>query len=131
MDRLLEALTEQVLPHFGVGDVLEDGRLDVGGNVVGAVEGGADVVLCASNPLSTQDDIAASLVKDYGIPVYAVKGEETKRYYSHIYAALDHSPHITMDDGADLVSAIHKEPDKYRRHIVLQRHPDLSRFLLT
>ncbi len=79
--------------------------------------GGADVVLIASNPLSTQDDIAATLVKDCGISVFAVKGEDTKRYYSHIYAALDHNPHITMDDGADLVSAIHKNPEKYLRNI--------------
>ena len=71
--------------------------------------GGAAVSLCASNPLSTQDDVAASLVKDYGIPVYAVKGEDTKRYYKHLNAVLDTHPHITMDDGADLVSLIHKE----------------------
>ena len=70
--------------------------------------GGADVVLCASNPLSTQDDVAASLVKDYGIPVFAIKGEDNKTYYQHLIAALDHKPTITMDDGADLVSAIHK-----------------------
>ncbi|HTL70696.1 MAG TPA: adenosylhomocysteinase [Candidatus Eisenbacteria bacterium] len=79
--------------------------------------GGADVLLVASNPLSTQDDVAASLVKDHGIAVMAVKGEDNKRYYRHIYAALDHRPHITMDDGADLVSAIHKEPAKYKRDI--------------
>lgn len=71
--------------------------------------GGADVVLCASNPLSTQDDVAASLVKDYGIPVFAIKGEDNKTYYKHLLSALDHKPTITMDDGADLVSAIHKE----------------------
>jgi adenosylhomocysteinase len=70
--------------------------------------GGADVVLCASNPLSTQDDVAASLVANYEIPVYAVKGEDNNTYYEHIKAALDHKPHITMDDGADLVSVIHK-----------------------
>jgi adenosylhomocysteinase len=69
-------------------------------------DGGADVVLCASNPLSTQDDVAASLVKDYGIPTYAIKGENKKTYYSHIVAALDHQPQITMDDGADLVTMI-------------------------
>jgi adenosylhomocysteinase len=80
--------------------------------------GGADLALVASNPLSTQDDVAASLVKDYGIPTYAVRGEDNKRYYSHIYAALDHRPHITMDDGADIVSAIHKEPHKYKRDII-------------
>ena len=67
---------------------------------------GADVYLCASNPLSTQDDVAASLVKDYGIPVYAIKGENNKTYYSHISAVLDTKPQITMDDGADLVTMI-------------------------
>lgn len=70
--------------------------------------GGAEVVLCASNPLSTQDDVAASLVTNYEIPVYAIKGEDNSTYYDHIRAALDHQPHITMDDGADLVSTIHK-----------------------
>ncbi len=71
--------------------------------------GGADVVLCASNPLSTQDDVAASLVKDYEIPVFAIKGEDETTYYNHIKAALDHRPKITMDDGADLVSVLHTE----------------------
>jgi len=70
--------------------------------------GGADVVLCASNPLSTQDDVAAALVEEDGIPVYARRGEDTERYYAHIRAALDHRPHITLDDGADLVSELHK-----------------------
>ena len=69
--------------------------------------GGADVVLCASNPLSTQDDVAASLVQHDRVPVYAVKGEDHKTYYSHLRAALDHKPVITMDDGADLVSLLH------------------------
>ncbi len=68
---------------------------------------GADVVLCASNPLSTQDDVAASLVKDYEIPVFAIKGEDNDTYYSHIKSALAHFPMITMDDGADLVSSLH------------------------
>jgi adenosylhomocysteinase len=71
--------------------------------------GGADLVVCASNPLSTQDDVAASLVKNYGIPTYAIKGEDRDTYYSHIMAALDHRPQITMDDGADLVSVLHAE----------------------
>jgi adenosylhomocysteinase len=70
--------------------------------------GGADVVLCASNPLSTQDDVAASLVVHDEIPVYAIKGEDNDTYYDHIKAGLDFKPHITMDDGADLVSTIHK-----------------------
>lgn len=68
--------------------------------------GGADIVLCASNPLSTQDDVAASLVKDYGIPVFARHGVDTKGYYKHITGALSHKPNITMDDGADLVTEI-------------------------
>jgi adenosylhomocysteinase len=75
-------------------------------------DGGAEAVLCASNPLSTQDDVAASLVRDYNIPVYAIKGEDNDTYYSHIMSALDHKPHITMDDGADLVSiALTKRTD--------------------
>jgi len=71
--------------------------------------GGAQVVLCASNPLSTQDDVAAALVVYEKIPVFAIKGEDRRTYYSHLRAALDHTPVITMDDGADLVSVIHKE----------------------
>ncbi len=71
--------------------------------------GGAEVYLCASNPLSTQDDVAASLVVDDGIPVFAITGEDNETYYSHIKAVLDAEPQITMDDGADLVSTLHKE----------------------
>ena len=71
--------------------------------------GGADIVVCASNPLSTQDDVAASLATHFEIPVYAVKGEDNPTYYKHIHSALDHRPHFTMDDGADLVSTLHKE----------------------
>jgi len=71
--------------------------------------GGADVVITASNPLSTQDDVAAALVNQYEIPVFAIKGESNATYYKHLTAALDHKPHITMDDGADLVSVIHKD----------------------
>jgi adenosylhomocysteinase len=75
-------------------------------------DGGADVVLCASNPLSTQDDVAACLVKDYGIPTFAIKGEDNATYYTHISAALEHQPQITMDDGADLVTTlVTKRPD--------------------
>jgi len=70
-------------------------------------DGGADVALCASNPLSTQDDVAASLVRDYNIPTFAIKFEDNDSYYSHIMAALDHKPQITMDDGADLVGVLH------------------------
>jgi len=71
--------------------------------------GGADLVLTASNPLSTQDDVAAALVNIYEIPTFAIKGENNVTYYKHIQAALDHAPHVTMDDGADLVSTLHKE----------------------
>ena len=71
--------------------------------------GGADLVLTASNPLSTQDDVAAALVSYYEVPTFAIKGEDNVTYYKHINAALEHSPHITMDDGADLVSTLHKE----------------------
>ncbi len=71
--------------------------------------GGADVVLTASNPLSTQDDVAASLVSHDEIPVYAIKGEDNATYYKNLNAALDHKPHMTMDDGADLVSTLHKD----------------------
>jgi adenosylhomocysteinase len=69
--------------------------------------GGADVVLCSSNPLSTQDDVAASLVAHHGIPTFAIKGEDRASYYRHIGAALDHNPQVTMDDGADLVNELH------------------------
>lgn len=69
--------------------------------------GGADVFLCASNPLSTQDDVAASLVKDYGISVFAIKGEDNETYYKHINSVLDNKPQVSMDDGADLISTVH------------------------
>ncbi len=72
-------------------------------------EGGADLVVCASNPLSTQDETAAALVQEYGIPTYAIKGEDNATYYRHINAALDHAPNVTMDDGADLVGILHRE----------------------
>ncbi len=80
--------------------------------------GGADLVLCASNPLSTQDDVSAALVKEYGIPVYAVKGENEKTYYEHIRAAIEHTPQVTMDDGADLVSAIHNDYPQVVKSVV-------------
>ena len=75
--------------------------------VIALKAGGADVVLCSSNPLSTQDDVAASLVVHHEIPVYAIKGEDRDSYYAHIAAALDHRPQVTMDDGADLVNELH------------------------
>jgi adenosylhomocysteinase len=71
--------------------------------------GGADVVLCASNPLSTQDDVAAALVEEYGISVYAIRGEDNDTYYSHIEAAVDRRPQLTMDDGADVIGVLHKD----------------------
>lgn len=80
--------------------------------------GGAEIALCASNPLSTQDDIAASLVEDYGISVFAIRGEDRDTYYDHINSALSISPHVTMDDGADLVSSVHKNPEKYGKDII-------------
>jgi adenosylhomocysteinase len=79
---------------------------------------GAQVVVCASNPLSTQDDIAASLVKHYGIPTFAIKGEDNKTYYKHINIVLDIKPQITMDDGADLVSTIHRKRQDLVRDVL-------------
>ncbi len=81
-------------------------------------EGGAQVSLCASNPLSTQDDVASALAKNHGINVYSVKGENRQTYYRHILNALEIGPHITMDDGADLVSTIHQKERKYLREIL-------------
>jgi adenosylhomocysteinase len=78
-------------------------------------DGGADVVLCASNPLSTQDEVAACLAKEYNIPTFAIKGEDNATYYAHINAAIDHHPQITLDDGADLVSTL------------LTKHPELAK----
>src|SRR5512136_2026714 len=80
--------------------------------------GGAQLALCASNPLSTQDDVAAYLVKELNIPVFAIKGEDGKTYYTHIRKALAHFPNLTMDDGADLVSSLH--------FIVLKKWKELS-----
>ncbi len=81
-------------------------------------KGGADVYLCASNPLSTQDDVAAALVKYFDIPVFAIKGEDRDTYYSHLNAVLDHSPNITMDDGADLVSLLHSKRQELASNII-------------
>ncbi len=80
--------------------------------------GGADLVLCASNPLSTQDDVAAALVNDYGIAVYAITGEDNKTYYEHIRAAIEHGPVVTMDDGADLVSNINSDYPEIAKNII-------------
>ena len=81
-------------------------------------EGGADLVLCASNPLSTQDDVAAALVSEYGIPTFSIKGEDNETYYQHLSAALDHKPQYTMDDGADLVSMLHKDRSELLAHVL-------------
>jgi len=80
--------------------------------------GGADLVLCASNPLSTQDDVAASLVKDFGIKVYAITGEDRRTYYEHIQAACRHRPSVTMDDGADLVNSLHADMREFADSVV-------------
>jgi len=80
--------------------------------------GGADLVLCASNPLSTQDDVAASLVKHFGLKVYSIRGEGHKTYYEHIAAACRHRPSVTMDDGADLVNALHGKFSRYASDII-------------
>ena len=80
-------------------------------------EGGADLVLCASNPLSTQDDVAAALV-EYSMPTFAIKGEDNQTYYQHIISALEHNPHLTVDDGADLVSTAHREKTQLLTNII-------------
>ncbi len=80
--------------------------------------GGAEVALCASNPLSTQDEVAASIAQDFKIPVFAIKGEDNKTYYKHINQALDHDPRITMDDGADLISTLHSERKEQSKNII-------------
>ena len=80
--------------------------------------GGAEPALCASNPLSTQDDVAASLVKDFGIPVYARRGESVKVFYDHLNAVIDNKPHVTMDDGADLVNTLHSKRKKAAANII-------------
>ena len=81
-------------------------------------DGGADVALCASNPLSTQDDVAAALVEEFGIPTFAIKGEDNETYYGHIRSALDQKPNITMDDGADLVAVLHSERTELLPNVV-------------
>lgn len=86
--------------------------------VITLVHGGAKVVLCASNPLSTNDSVASSLVKDFGIPVYAIKGEDNATYYKHLNAALDFKPNLTMDDGADLVGILHSKRTDLLKNVV-------------
>lgn len=91
---------------------------ETGNLMIALKEGGADVSLCASNPLSTQDDVAAFLVKHHSIAVYAIKGEDTETYYEHISKVLKNEPHITMDDGADLVSTLHKGKEDLLSNII-------------
>ncbi len=107
----------------GVGDLFGENRPFDGLRIAGCMhvttetanlmialqQGGADVVLCASNPLSTQDDVAAALVSHFEIPVFAIKGEDNETYHRHVQTVLDHKPHIVMDDGADVASSLHKE----------------------
>ena len=81
-------------------------------------EGGADLTLCASNPLSTQDDVAAALVQEYGIPTFSIKGEDDKTYYEHINSALDAEPQVTLDDGADLVTILHRQRDQLLGNLI-------------
>ncbi len=115
-DRQMQVLA-QIRERFAERRPLEDQRLAAclhvtteTANLMRTLKaGGAEVALCASNPLSTQDDTAASLVEDYGIPVFAIRGEDRDTYYRHLNAVLDMKPTITMDDGADLVSTIHSE----------------------
>jgi adenosylhomocysteinase len=112
-----KAVLRQIQQRFAAEKPLKGVRLSAclhvtteTGNLARAlVAGGADLVLVASNPLSTQDDVAAALVTYDEIPVYAIKGEDNATYYEHIHAALDHKPHMTMDDGADVVGVMHKE----------------------
>jgi adenosylhomocysteinase len=80
--------------------------------------GGADVYLCGSNPLSTQDDVASALVHEYGIPTFAIKGEDHKTYYSHILSCIEAEPHITMDDGCDLVTVLHTKKKEYLKGVI-------------
>jgi adenosylhomocysteinase len=81
-------------------------------------DGGADIALCASNPLSTQDDVAAALVREYGISVFAIKGEDNDTYYKHIDSVLAHKPQLTMDDGADVVARLHKDRTDLLEHVI-------------
>ncbi|TSC87498.1 MAG: adenosylhomocysteinase [Microgenomates group bacterium Gr01-1014_7] len=81
-------------------------------------EGGANLALCASNPLSTQDDVAASLVSDFGIPVFAIHGEDKETYYKHLNQVLDFNPQVTMDDGADLVTLLHTERKDQLKEVI-------------
>ena len=89
--------------------------------------GGADIRLCASNPLSTQDDVAAALVQHDGIAVFAIKGEDNKTYYRHIQSAIEHQPQVTMDDGADVVSILHSKRKDLLKHVMVELGRDDNR----
>ena len=89
--------------------------------------GGADVVLCASNPLSTQDDVAAALVDEYDIAVFAIKGEDNDTYYEHIEAAVDHKPQMTMDDGADVIGVLHSHRREQLGDVIARHRGDDDR----
>ena len=89
--------------------------------------GGADVVLCASNPLSTQDDVAAALVDEFDISVFAIKGEDNDTYYQHIEAAVDHKPQLTMDDGADVIGVLHSHRREQLGDIIARHRGDDDR----
>ena len=113
---VLQAIRKQFIKHQPLAGIRVAACLHVTTETANLMitlrDGGANIVVCASNPLSTQDDVAASLVKDYGIPTYAIKGEDNDSYYQHIGAALDHKPQVTMDDGCDLVHMLHtKRPE--------------------
>ncbi len=124
-DRFMPVL-RQVRERFGAEEPLDGVRVSAclhvtteTANLMRTLRaGGAEVVLCASNPLSTQDDVAAYLVEEAGVRVHAVRGEDNERYYEHIKAALAHRPHVTMDDGADLVGSLHM--------LAMERYDDLS-----
>ena len=110
-------VTEQIRERFSKERPLEGVRIsgclhitsETANLAIALKNGGAAVVLCASNPLSTQDDVAAALMSEYSIPTFAIKGEDNETYYRHINAALEHGPNITLDDGADLVTILHKD----------------------
>ncbi len=91
---------------------------ETGNLMIALKKGGAEIALAASNPLSTQDEVAAALVKHDNVPVFAIKGEDNKSYYKHINQALDQKPQITMDDGADLVSTLHSQGKNLLKHVI-------------
>lgn len=112
-----EFLKERPLKGFTIGACLHV-TSETANLVIALKAGGANVALCASNPLSTQDEIASSLVKDFEIPTFAIRGEDNKTYYQHLNQVLDFKPQITMDDGADLVSLLHKDRKKQAKEII-------------